>query len=270
MGPDREGTFRGTVLEHKFDVTKNGYPQWVAHLAVTEIHVPEAEREDWTGYEFDEHGFTDISEFGWTVYAYTCMFTNDKNTGEPKEILGYSQVQAATGWDGADFQALNDMDLSTHAIQFRCQNDTWNGKTELKVQWIDPVGPVMGGQGMRPMDGDIAAVTAKYASLLNRKNKPAAAKAPAKAKSTKSVPPKTAPRTKAPKPAPAPTPDATPAPTLTKNEAWDKVAAAFDDETDAVNAWVEGFKELFDGVDEEDVTDAQWTQIATHIVGEAS
>lgn len=124
---DRAGTFIGTILESGFSTTANGYPQWVIKLGATKYYAKSPE--ELAHFQIAEPAYVDWSSFGEEIVGYLVLF-NDKGP-----LMSYEQAQAATGWDGQDFQTLGDH--VGKSILFRVEEDTYNNVTKLKVNWID-------------------------------------------------------------------------------------------------------------------------------------
>jgi len=118
---DRAGTFRGSILSHAVGATKNGFPQWTVQLFVAECYDEESgEWVDWS--EVAENELT----------GFLVLYD-----GKGNQTLNHKQVEKVTGWDGMDFEVLDNMDLSELGIQFRVAENTYNDKTNLQVEWID-------------------------------------------------------------------------------------------------------------------------------------
>jgi len=158
---DREGTFRGKVIDHGVSLTKNGFPQWSAKFVAEEI---------WDADEGVWVNWTDMQENELT--AYFVMF------GKNGETLNVKQIKAATGWDGLSFRSLNELDLSDTVVQMRVANHTYEGVTKLQADWVDAADAVPG-TGVRKLDDtELAKIDAAFAAMLKRT---APAKAPAQA-----------------------------------------------------------------------------------------
>lgn len=208
---DRIGTFKGVIKD--FGVTKTRkkeLPQFVVTLLATHLYNEATEEwDDWTEYDQTADGY------------FVLVTLNEQ--GIPVKCLNYNQVMEATGWDGVSFSSLAAMDLKDHPVQFRVQEDTYEGTTTLKVNWIAGIEAEV---GLRKLTGDD--LLALDATFSIPGNKPAAAPAKPKTgkKPGKKAPPK-APETKAaPKPPKRAKPtEETPAP-CTEEEAYRAVHAA--------------------------------------------
>ena len=244
---DRIGMFKGVIKD--FGVTKTRkkeLPQFIATLLATHLYNEATEEwEDW-------------SEYDQTANAYFVLVTLNEQ-GVPVKCLNYDQVMLATGWKGVTFADLAAMDLKDHPVQFRVQEDTHEGTTSLKVNWIDGIDAEV---GLKKLSGaDLTDLDARFGIPGN---KPAAA--PAKPKAGK----------KSGKKAPKATPKAAPKPpkrevatesveVCTEEEAFDAVCtyntAMSDPVPDEIrdNYWCEAVKE--NAADQDNVTPEEWAVI---------
>ena len=118
-----EGNFRGHILSSAVGLTKNEFPQLLMELQAEELHEKTETGGEWNPHEDPEE----------TMYAYLVLV--DKTGAMTKNA---EQVQAALGWSGKSFAELNDTDYSNVSIQFRVEENTYNGNTSLQVSWINP------------------------------------------------------------------------------------------------------------------------------------
>lgn len=137
---DREGVFKFEVVESAIGVTqKNSYPQWIGRLKTVEKYVEDAE--EMKHYKLEAPAY--VSYEDQEIIAYLVLFNSaDTFSVEGKErtaMLNYDQLKLALGWDGTEFDSLADGSHVGKKIQGRVQNDEYNGKVSLKVQWIDNV-----------------------------------------------------------------------------------------------------------------------------------
>ena len=154
-------TYRGKILDHGVAATKNGFPQFEAALQAVEA------------YDEDEKVWVDWSDVEQKdITAFLVLF------GKNGETLSNQQLKKVTGWDGLSFQGLSAMDLSGVGIQFRVEENTYEGKTTLQVSWIDGYDAEPGRSVRKLDDAGLKAIDAQYASMLKQS---ATAKAPAKA-----------------------------------------------------------------------------------------
>ena len=118
-----EGNFRGSVLSSAVGLTRNEFPQLLMELQAEQLHEKNETGGEWIPHEDPEE----------TMYAYLVLV--DKTGAMTKNA---EQVQAALGWSGKSFAELNDTDYSDVSIQFRVEENTYNGNTSLQVSWINP------------------------------------------------------------------------------------------------------------------------------------
>ena len=259
---DRTGTFRGKILDHGISTTKKGFPQWIVQLVATEI------------FDEDEQVWVDWSEYDVNeITAYLVLF------GGKGETLTCQQVKKITGWPGLSFSTLDAMDLSKTGIQFRVEDNTYEGKTTKQVSWVDEFDAAPGRAVRKLNPEDMQALEAQYASVLKGSSKKAS---PAKAKkvTAKGIAPTQpkGPVTKGAKdplgpPTPLPPDPSLPAGHCTKDEAWGAVyelkAKDVDDEQIA-KTWCAALKDVAPSVEQEDVTDEQWFMIKEKVLSETA
>ncbi|KKN77451.1 hypothetical protein LCGC14_0360100 [marine sediment metagenome] len=275
---DRASTFRGRIADHGVSKSSGGFPQLILQLVATEI------------YDVDEQAWVDWSEYDVNeIQAYLVLF------GGKGETLNSQQVKKVTGWDGLSFAGLAALDLSKTKIQFRVEENTYEGKTNLQVSWIDEYDAEPGRTVCKLDAAEMKSLDAEYASLLKSSGKKAA---PAKAKgkitktNVKSTQPKgpvtkknndplgpptgtttAAPtETKTTPPAPAANPNL-PTGHCTKDEAWETVydmkAKDVSDEKIA-NIWTDAIKKIAPGVEQENITDEQWFAVRQVVLDKAA
>jgi hypothetical protein len=164
---DRPGSFRGNIIDRGVGQTKNLYPQLILQLQATEKW--DEENSVWVEWPYEEVEAT----------AYMCLFG-----GNGKATLGVQQAMKALNWDGSSLMALQE-DTSVEQIQWRMENNTYEGTTRLQVAWIDAY-DAEPGRKVRKLDAaDIKKLDAKYAAALKaigggpkpKSAKPAAPKA---------------------------------------------------------------------------------------------
>ena len=264
---DRAGTFRGSILSHAVGATKNGFPQWTPQLYGAELYDEElGEWVDWTAVPENE------------LTAYLVLY-DSKN----EQTLNHRQVEKVTGWDGTDFEELENMDLSETGIQFRVAENTYDGKTNLQVEWIDEYDATPGRITRRLDPAELKALSARF---IKTKKAPATAAKPtateakeaigaainsAKAKQTvdaiKKDPPKAPPTRKPPKP-PATT-KATPPSGATKGEVWNNcVEFKRDNVTDKKfsEVWTEEINKVAPDKTDDQITAEEWGVIGNAIM----
>ncbi len=197
---DREGIFKARVIEHAVTQTRNGFPQWQASVYLVAKFDEEAAEPVWI----------DWSEYNMSVPVYSVLCNNDQ------KLLNWENVERATGWDGNSFQSLDGLDLTDHVIQVRIEEDTYDGKTRLKVQWVDAADSDPYGNRVKKLAvAELQTLSAKFSAFASKKSAPV----PVKRGGTSTKPMPTVPT--APKkvdpsaveaPATAPVADSSPAP----------------------------------------------------------
>ena len=151
---NREGTFRGYPIKGVINYSPGGHTQWIADFQAVECYDEDMEQwVDWSGYEESEMR-------GWFI-----LFDKDVSR-EP--YLNAKQLQKALGWSGESFNELDGAGYAETLVQFRVESDTYNGKTKLKITWIDEANAVPG----RKLEGldksEISKIDAKYAAALRK------------------------------------------------------------------------------------------------------
>lgn len=132
MQIDTVGTYIGEVAESAISTTKNGFPQWTPRLKATKKYIETPD--ELAHYKLTEPGYIDYSSFDEDIVAFLLLFYTDK-TGETVPALNYEQAQLAVGWDGNSFETLNDS--VGKSVLFRVEEHAYEGKTGLRVNWID-------------------------------------------------------------------------------------------------------------------------------------
>ncbi len=270
---DRASTFRGKVADYAVSTTsKGGWPQFVCKLVATEIWDEEEHVwVDWTDMEQDE------------ITAYNILY------GSKGETLTFNQVKKVFNWDGTSFQALNDGDYSEIGIQFRVEQSEYQGKPQLKVNWIDEYDAVPGRSVKQLSSEDLQGLDAKYATFLKAgAGKAAPAKAPTvasggkagtvKAKGVKPTSPKGPVTKKATQTATEATVNTPPdevagaaVGSCTKQEAYDEIVAKKDKKTtdeQVAKAWGNAIKATGKKVDE--LADEDWFKVKITVLDEVA
>jgi len=235
---DRTGNFRAEVIDSGVGQTgKSELPQLVLSLALKEMH----DGDDWV----------DWSEYDQTITAYLVLVSK-----EGKDLLNSDQVKKVFGWDGRSFAELDSMELTGKMCMVRVEENTYNEKTSMQVNWIDLPDAEPGHQMKKLDPAALKSLDAKF----GRKAKVTPKSSTPKSKSKAAVPPKTPPKSKkvAPK-----------VEGCTKDEAWDFINQDelwVDDMTPAkvIGMWSEAIEEM--GDDEDKFTDGDWFIIREKIV----
>lgn len=146
-------SYRGVVVEHAVSATSSGLPQLVVKLRALEH------------YDFDEKTWIDwTSREDCEITGYLVLF--DKK-GEP--IFHVKDIQNVYEWDGASLTGLEELDLEGAETQFEVIQDTYEGKTRLKVARISKYDDVPGTGAVKKLDADeLTALNAKFAAGLKK------------------------------------------------------------------------------------------------------
>ena len=238
---DREGTFRGIVVDRSVTESSGGYPQFELQLKANEYY--DEDDQEWVNWsQVDEKDTT----------AWLILFD-----GKNRQTLSFKQIEKIFGWDGASFIDLNNIPFEGVELQFRVKKNIYEGNETYKVEWIDEH-DASPGRTVRKLDADgLKALQAKYASKLKGK---APAKAPSKTPSK--APPK------APKKNPAPAP--TISGKCTKEEAWnacldkDLWIEGMTDEK-LSQAWLNALQEIVPNKPDAKVTKEEWFQVKERV-----
>ena len=211
--------------------------------------------------ELGDQGFVDCSGENLEITGYHCLEKKDHSLNEAT----ISSLKAALSWDGRDpFWMQDNADvLAQQPVQVRLAFEEFNGKPNLKVQFLNPYGSQRG--GVPKADDEFRR------SVSNRMG----AKFRAQAGGTPANPPKpagkpvapAAPKPATPPAAPAPAVTAPPAPaappaSATMQQAWDEfVKHCTGDKWDQQaieKEWFRILADLFPGKQPEQLTPADW------------
>ena len=144
---DRIGIFRGDIVDRAIGESSGGFPQAVLQLKAAEMW--DAENQVWIPWGYDEC----------ETIAYLVLF------GKSGKPLGNArQLMKATGWDGMDFLDFQESDKLKNKIQWRMEENVYEGNTTIRCGWIDAYDAVPGKKVQKLDRSDIAALQAKYAS----------------------------------------------------------------------------------------------------------
>lgn len=130
------GTYRGYPSDTGMSTTKNGFPQFIISLTA---------REYW---DTAEQEWIDITDRDEQILAYLVLFG-----GDGKATLTAKQIQKIFGWSGQSFKDLNDGDYSEVGVQFRVEENEYEGTTTLQVNWVDVYDATPGRQ-VNKLDAD--------------------------------------------------------------------------------------------------------------------
>lgn len=183
--PDRDGRFRAYPVEWGVDETgPNKLVTFTCRWRIVQ----------WYGDKDQE--WYDFTAENSEITSYTYLQKRDGGVN----TTGVEQLQAALGWDGRDLEALANTNWAETGCSIVTAWDTYQGKTKLKVQWVDNWDPTSG-----PGGGVAKADSAKLKTMQASFGGQLRATTPAQAAP---VAGKIEPEAK-PKPAPPPPPQAT-------------------------------------------------------------
>ncbi len=186
------GSFRGTIEDKAVNLTSGGFPQLVLKLSAVEMYDESAK--EWAAWEeFWDEGSNEVNDR--TIFAYLVLF------GEKGATLSCDQIKLITGWAGDSFKTLEALDLVGSPIQWRNAENTYEGRTNVQVAFVDVYDAAPGGSCKKIDDKAIASLDAKFAEFLDGgTNKPESKKGTRGSKAeTGAAPKEDAPKEEKPK-----------------------------------------------------------------------
>jgi len=165
---DRIGTFKGRIIEGAVGATRQqGLPQFTVKLVA----------DAW--YDETSGEWLDWTEYDQTITGYINLVYFDKN-GNLVKNLTYDNLCQITGWDGTTYSGLAALDVKDKPLQFRVEENDYNGTVTLRVQWVDVIDA---SPGLKKLDAaELKALDAKFAVASPKKAAAKPKKAPAKTK----------------------------------------------------------------------------------------
>ncbi len=252
---NQKNVYRGVIADAGFSQSTNGFPQEVLSLRADEVYDPDTDT--WLPAD------PEANEITW----YGVLIDS-----KDKETKNAQQLKKITGWTGASFVDLSQMNLVDVPIQFRVEPNTYKEVTTLQVSWIDTTDAPPFRTVMKLDKADVAALQSRYASVLASTK--SAAKPVSAVSAPKTVTKPRATKPKATKPTvtkPKPTAPKTVVGKCTADEAY---TACYnlkrDDVTDdALNGiWLVEVAKV--NADESKITDAQWFVVKESVLGQVS
>jgi hypothetical protein len=156
------GNFRGTIVDSGVSATNGGFPQLVLKVHADEMYDEEEKKWfPWDEFDWDANEAKDRS-----IVSYNVLF------GKKGATLSCDQVKKITGWEGDSFSTLCAMDLTGKQIQWRNEEDTYDGKTKVQVSWIDVYDAEPGGTVRKLDDKALKELDAKFNEFLTNTVKP--------------------------------------------------------------------------------------------------
>lgn len=231
MLPNRTGRFKAVIVDKGVDETgDNALATFVAKFRLIE----ELLDGEWTGLTPDE------SSFEITGYFYLEKRDHSMNDRTVESL------KAALGWDGCDPFWLADTPMDEKVVQITIAENSYNGKTSLKVTCLDPGDSTGGGGRIQNATPERRrAILARLGPKLRATGTPAPAPKP-------------------PAPRPAPPPARKPA-TATREQAWDAYCKLTPEGVTDDAAQAEWATILAAGGIDDDATGAQWATFITKL-----
>jgi hypothetical protein len=245
--PNREGLFNAYPAEVGVDETgPNKLTTCIVRFRLYEELQPSGEWRDCADEKFEVTGY----------------FYLEKKDGSLNAIT-IDSLKAALGWDGRDPFWLQETDLSQHAVQVKLAFEEYNGKTRLKVQYLNPYGST-GSGGVTKADAPTRkSITNRLGSKLRALAGPSQPTADKPATPPKLPPAKPkAPATPAPASAPALPSEPEPSAECSMEAAWDEFikhcrGGKWDQEA-VEKEWFRVLAELFPGKQPDELSPAEW------------
>ncbi len=170
----QEGYYFGVITSSGFGTSSGGFPQEVLGVQAQQVF----DQESGEYVPIDPEGGADGTWYG------VLIDSNDKETRNSQ------QLSKVTGWSGASFVELQKADYSGMPIQFRVETNLYNGKTSLKITWIDEEGAAPFKSVPKCSLEEAQALQARYAGVLAGNKAPVtAASAPGTATTPATVVP---------------------------------------------------------------------------------
>lgn len=235
MQADREGDFKASILEHNVNTTG---PNDLTTFICGFLLVSERVGGDWEPVEGDLE-----------LMHYFYLENRDSSLND----INLKSIEKAFGWDNGDMQWLQDTDFSELLVRVTLEFETFDGKTRLKVRYLNHVDSVA---GIGPADSKtMMAMQAKLGAKLRARRGGVPRPAPAPQAGTK---PKAAPTAKPAAASRSTKPPA--AKIMTQNEAW----VAFNNLMPGANneliesEWFRIRNEVFPKCEQDKMTPTDW------------
>ena len=243
-----EAYFKGEILDAGLGQSSGGFPQENLSLRALEV------------YDSETDAYLPADPQNNEISAWLVLIDS-----KDRETLNAKQLKKVSGWSGASFVELSEMNMQGVPIQFRVEARTYNDNTTLQVTWIDEIGasPV---RSVSKLDkAEVMALQQRYAGVL------AATKAPVKPVSAAKTPTKVPAKPKTSKtPTKSKTPVKPKAAVVGKCSADDAYIACYslkkDDVTDddLNTIWLEEVGKV--NSDESKISEEQWFQIKEAVI----
>jgi hypothetical protein len=269
---NQTGFYHGVITDAGLSQSTGGFPQEVMVLKALKVYDPDSESYLPADPEANE------------ITTYLVLIDS-----KDRETRNSQQLKKITGWDGASFVTLSEMNMVDMPVAFRVEENTFNENTTLKVTWVDTLDAAPTRTVQKLDAKDVQALQARYAQVLASTKvaaKPVSAKtvntlvhAPIQTLASVPTPtlapetPKASDKPKVGRP-PKGTPKLPKATVVGKCSADDAYTACYslkrDDVTDdALNeAWLKAVAAVNE--DESKITEEQWFQIKEVVLRQTS
>ncbi len=230
------GYYKGTITSNALVKSSGGLPEEDLVLLAEEVY--DGETGEWLPADSEAAEIT----------GYFQLKGHKKN-----ELSASKQLVKITDWDGQDLLELLEMDLTGVPMQWRVEENEYNGNTSLKVTWIDPVGATPG-RSVTPVSVDeVKAMAADFGYRTTAKAASAKKKVVKKTSKKPTPKPPTPPKTAAVVGKCTDQEAYTECFTLSGSEGGDELEKALE------KVWREEVVEV--NVDEAKITDEEWFEI---------
>jgi hypothetical protein len=268
---DKVGSFTGRIAGTSFKAEEGKAPTAILSLNV-EKYLSEAG-------EF-------VPYLGDSINAYVYLFRKDAEIYcKETKLRGYDQAKDALKWDGTSFDPFSDGTFDNLEICFNTKEDTYDGKTSIKVDNIWAIGGAAVGGALPPIDpAAVKAANAKMrfgapaatAPVAAKRGRPAKAKAEVSENPTQVQATNTAVTAKDVQPTPATPPSRKPAEVsqgCSKIAAWTEVSDpdgnGGHDGPEVEQVWNATIDKVAGAsTPDESITPQQWGQIRSQAIAE--
>jgi hypothetical protein len=272
------GTYIATIVDHGLGETRRGFPQFVARFHLKQKYVEDlhelkgfyeqgvVEARDDSGQTFDPQ-WVDWSHFDEYGTGYFVLFNDTDSFDENSKLFHYDQLQAATGWQGVEFESFNDGWFVDKDVLIRVEEDEYNGETRLKINTIDSKDAAPDrGRGVQKAEPEkVKSLQSKLKmgkkSGGAKASKPSKPSKPQQEQAESAEPVAEAPNTPAESDSSRPN-------AVSQTDAWEFVCNHKGDNIDSAieDAWISACEEVGAETDEDDFTPEMWAQVRDLVI----
>jgi hypothetical protein len=156
MPPDRDGDFRGEIVEYGIEEGKEGSQ---AVMVAIKVKLNEWWEPGQPGAEGQWHPW---AEYDQEAYGRVCVVKTDGTLNS----IGCEQLIKGAGWDG-DFVTLDDKTWKPKPCMVWVKPEEYKGKTQFKVASVKAFDATPGGGGLSSVGTEKArALSARYGGAL--------------------------------------------------------------------------------------------------------